>query len=152
MHYLGNEGRGTVWEEIIINCPAHIQLLSMSATVANPDDLGFWITKVDCTVQHAYASTRWCDNDFSHSELGICRASLAFLERFALSMMLLSKKRCCMLSRRLHTHMHYSGWKVALSPHVLTCALKTGAQNVFAHAKAVVHPVVQCALQNLGVA
>ncbi|KAL0037105.1 hypothetical protein WJX79_000589 [Trebouxia sp. C0005] len=46
VHYLGNEGRGTVWEEIIINCPAHIQLLSMSATVANPDDLGFWITKV----------------------------------------------------------------------------------------------------------
>jgi len=49
VHYLGNEGRGTVWEEIIINCPAHIQLLSMSATVANPDDLGFWITKVGCT-------------------------------------------------------------------------------------------------------
>ncbi|KAL0028996.1 hypothetical protein WJX77_010606 [Trebouxia sp. C0004] len=46
VHYLGNTGRGTVWEEIIINCPAHIQLLSMSATVANPDDLGFWITKV----------------------------------------------------------------------------------------------------------
>lgn len=46
VHYLGNEGRGTVWEEIIINCPPHIQMLSMSATVANPDDLGSWITKV----------------------------------------------------------------------------------------------------------
>ena len=46
VHYLGNEGRGTVWEEIIINCPAHIQMLAMSATVANPDDLGSWITKV----------------------------------------------------------------------------------------------------------
>lgn len=46
VHYLGNEGRGTVWEEIIINCPSHIQLLSMSATVANPDDLGSWISKV----------------------------------------------------------------------------------------------------------
>ena len=45
VHYLGNEGRGTVWEEIIINCPSHIQLLAMSATVANPDDLGGWITK-----------------------------------------------------------------------------------------------------------
>ncbi|KAL3144002.1 hypothetical protein ABBQ32_003810 [Trebouxia sp. C0010 RCD-2024] len=46
VHYLGNEGRGTVWEEIIINCPSHIQMLAMSATVANPDDLGSWITKV----------------------------------------------------------------------------------------------------------
>ena len=46
VHYLGNEGRGTVWEEIIINCPTHIQMLAMSATVANPDDLGSWITKV----------------------------------------------------------------------------------------------------------
>lgn len=46
VHYLGNEGRGTVWEEIIINCPPHIQMLAMSATVANPDDLGSWITKV----------------------------------------------------------------------------------------------------------
>ena len=46
VHYLGNEGRGTVWEEIIINCPSHIQMLAMSATVANPDDLGSWISKV----------------------------------------------------------------------------------------------------------
>lgn len=46
VHYLGNAGRGTVWEEIIINCPSHIQMLAMSATVANPDDLGSWITKV----------------------------------------------------------------------------------------------------------
>lgn len=43
---MGNEGRGTVWEEIIINCPSHIQMLAMSATVANPDDLGSWITMV----------------------------------------------------------------------------------------------------------
>lgn len=63
VHYLGNEGRGTVWEEIIINCPAHIQLLSMSATVANPDDLGFWITKVGCTFLRAHASTCCCNNN-----------------------------------------------------------------------------------------
>ena len=38
--------RGSVWEEAIINCPRHIQLLCMSATVENPQDLGGWISQV----------------------------------------------------------------------------------------------------------
>ena len=46
MHYLGDPSRGSVWEEAIINCPRHIQLVCMSATVKNPDDLGAWIAKV----------------------------------------------------------------------------------------------------------
>jgi hypothetical protein len=46
VHYLGDPNRGSVWEEVIINCPRHIQLLCMSATVANPQDLGDWIAKV----------------------------------------------------------------------------------------------------------
>jgi len=46
VHYLGDPHRGSVWEEAIINCPRHIQLLCMSATVQNPDDLGGWISKV----------------------------------------------------------------------------------------------------------
>ncbi|KAG1676505.1 hypothetical protein FOA52_000048 [Chlamydomonas sp. UWO 241] len=45
VHYLGDPSRGSVWEEVIINCPRHIQLLCMSATVKNPDDLGGWISK-----------------------------------------------------------------------------------------------------------
>ncbi|KAG2444652.1 hypothetical protein HXX76_001396 [Chlamydomonas incerta] len=45
VHYLGDPHRGSVWEEVIINCPRHIQLLCMSATVANPKDLGDWIAK-----------------------------------------------------------------------------------------------------------
>ena len=45
VHYLGDPDRGSVWEETIINCPRHIQLLAMSATIANPDDLGGWITQ-----------------------------------------------------------------------------------------------------------
>lgn len=45
VHYLGDPDRGSVWEETIINCPRHIQLLAMSATVANPDDLGGWISQ-----------------------------------------------------------------------------------------------------------
>lgn len=43
VHYLGDPSRGSVWEEVVINCPRHIQLLAMSATVKNPDDLGGWI-------------------------------------------------------------------------------------------------------------
>lgn len=46
VHYLGDPWRGSVWEEVIINCPRHIQLLCMSATVKNPDDLGGWISQV----------------------------------------------------------------------------------------------------------
>ncbi|GAX72807.1 hypothetical protein CEUSTIGMA_g262.t1 [Chlamydomonas eustigma] len=45
VHYLGDPSRGSVWEEAIINCPRHIQLLCMSATVKNPEDLGGWISK-----------------------------------------------------------------------------------------------------------
>eukprot|EP00878_Enallax_costatus_P024651 GHUV01026327.1.p1 GENE.GHUV01026327.1~~GHUV01026327.1.p1 ORF type:complete len:523 (+),score=130.29 GHUV01026327.1:173-1741(+) len=50
VHYLGDPWRGSVWEEVIINCPRHIQILAMSATVRNPDDLGGWISAVhgDC--------------------------------------------------------------------------------------------------------
>ncbi|PSC72530.1 DEAD-box ATP-dependent RNA helicase chloroplastic isoform B [Micractinium conductrix] len=46
VHYLGDPSRGSVWEEVIINLPPHIQLLCMSATVRNPDDLGGWISQV----------------------------------------------------------------------------------------------------------
>lgn len=46
VHYLGDKSRGSVWEEVIINTPPHVQLLCMSATVRNPDDLGGWISQV----------------------------------------------------------------------------------------------------------
>ena len=46
---------------------------------------------------------------------------------------------------------HYLGQKVAVSPYVLTCALQTGAQQAFAHVKAVVHLFVPYALQASGV-
>lgn len=46
VHYLGDPNRGSVWEEVIINCPKHIQMLCMSATVQNPRDLGGWIQQV----------------------------------------------------------------------------------------------------------
>ena len=49
VHYLGDPARGSVWEEVVINCPKHIKLLAMSAPVKNPDDLGGWISQVGVT-------------------------------------------------------------------------------------------------------
>ncbi|MDE2179947.1 MAG: DEAD/DEAH box helicase [candidate division NC10 bacterium] len=42
-HYMGNVGRGTVWEEIIINCPPEVQLIALSATVSNIGEIAEWI-------------------------------------------------------------------------------------------------------------
>ncbi|MGF1541095.1 MAG: DEAD/DEAH box helicase [Pleurocapsa sp.] len=45
-HYLSDRTRGTVWEESIIYCPPQIQLLALSATVGNPEELTEWIAQV----------------------------------------------------------------------------------------------------------
>lgn len=74
VHYLSDISRGTVWEEIVrsfhrpstlsvsishwvssnfwhvlmqvIYCPKEVQLICLSATVANPDELAGWIGQV----------------------------------------------------------------------------------------------------------
>lgn len=74
VHYLSDISRGTVWEEIVsivyflcmlhnffnfsyfscmfglnlqvIYCPKIVQLICLSATVANPDELAGWIGQV----------------------------------------------------------------------------------------------------------
>src|SRR5713101_2186513 len=45
-HYMGDEGRGTVWEEIIVNCPRDVALVALSATVQNVGEIADWITLV----------------------------------------------------------------------------------------------------------
>ncbi|MFN5194461.1 MAG: DEAD/DEAH box helicase [Cyanobacteriota bacterium] len=45
-HYMNDSQRGTVWEESIIHCPPSIQLVALSATVANAGQLTDWIEKV----------------------------------------------------------------------------------------------------------
>jgi superfamily II RNA helicase len=45
-HYMGDEGRGTVWEEIIVNCPREVALVALSATVKNVGEIADWITLV----------------------------------------------------------------------------------------------------------
>ena len=45
-HYMGDEGRGTVWEEIIVGAPPDVQLVALSATVANVKEIADWISIV----------------------------------------------------------------------------------------------------------
>jgi superfamily II RNA helicase len=45
-HYISDRGRGTVWEESIIYCPPTIQLVALSATIGNPEELTDWINQV----------------------------------------------------------------------------------------------------------
>jgi superfamily II RNA helicase len=45
-HYMGDEGRGTVWEEIIVNAPRDVALVALSATVANIAEIADWISLV----------------------------------------------------------------------------------------------------------
>ncbi|KGG20419.1 hypothetical protein EV10_1749 [Prochlorococcus marinus str. SS51] len=45
-HYMNDSQRGTVWEESIIHCPSSVQLVALSATVANAGQLTDWIQKV----------------------------------------------------------------------------------------------------------
>ena len=45
-HYMNDSQRGTVWEESIIHCPSSVQLVALSATVANAGQLTDWIQEV----------------------------------------------------------------------------------------------------------
>ncbi|HKZ05355.1 MAG TPA: DEAD/DEAH box helicase [Methylomirabilota bacterium] len=42
-HYMGDAGRGTVWEEIIVNAPRDAALVALSATVANVNEIADWV-------------------------------------------------------------------------------------------------------------
>ncbi len=57
VHYMNDEQRGTVWEESIIYCPTNIQIVALSATVANADELTDWINSV-------HSATELVDTDF----------------------------------------------------------------------------------------
>lgn len=57
-HYMNDRQRGTVWEESIIYCPPHIQLVALSATVANSDQLTDWISQVHGPTERIYSDFR----------------------------------------------------------------------------------------------
>ena len=56
-HYMNDVDRGTVWEESIIYSPHQIQLIALSATVANAADLCAWISAT-------HASTELVTSDY----------------------------------------------------------------------------------------
>ena len=46
VHYLQNAYRGPVWEEVIIHAPPDVDLVCLSATVSNAEELADWIRTV----------------------------------------------------------------------------------------------------------
>ena len=45
-HYMGQPGRGGVWEECVITTPTHTQLIGLSATLPNALELAQWMESV----------------------------------------------------------------------------------------------------------
>ncbi|KAL9226282.1 hypothetical protein vseg_002113 [Gypsophila vaccaria] len=58
VHYLSDMSRGTVWEETVIYCPKEVQLICLSATVANPDELAGWIEQIHGKTELVTSSRR----------------------------------------------------------------------------------------------
>ncbi|MDR1861578.1 MAG: DEAD/DEAH box helicase [Candidatus Ancillula sp.] len=46
VHYLGDKGRGSVWEEVLIHLPRDITIIALSATVSNVEQFAAWLEKV----------------------------------------------------------------------------------------------------------
>jgi ATP-dependent RNA helicase HelY len=46
VHYLADQLRGAVWEEVIIQLPESVQVAALSATVSNAEEFGDWIRQV----------------------------------------------------------------------------------------------------------
>jgi len=57
-HYMNDRQRGTVWEESIIYCPPEVQLVALSATVANSDQLTDWLNLVHGSTELIYSDFR----------------------------------------------------------------------------------------------
>ena len=58
VHYMNDEQRGTVWEESIIYCPTNVQIIALSATVANSQQLTDWINTVHSRTELVYTDFR----------------------------------------------------------------------------------------------
>ncbi len=46
IHYLNNEERGHVWEEVLIMLPQHISIIMLSATVPNALQFANWVGEI----------------------------------------------------------------------------------------------------------
>ena len=62
IHYLADPERGTTWEESIILCPDHVQLICLSATINNADEIAAWISRTHRPIRSSptpSAPCRW---------------------------------------------------------------------------------------------
>ena len=46
IHFLDDEDRGTVWEELLIYLPSTIRILGLSATLSNLEEFADWLTQI----------------------------------------------------------------------------------------------------------
>ncbi len=68
-HYMNDRQRGTVWEESIIYCPHEIQLIALSATVANSEQLTDWLNQVHGPTDLIYSDFRPVPLEFHFGNL-----------------------------------------------------------------------------------
>lgn len=68
-HYMNDRQRGTVWEESIIYAPPEIQLVGLSATVANSEQLTDWIDQVHGPTELIYSDYRPVPLDYYHCNM-----------------------------------------------------------------------------------
>lgn len=63
VHYLQNRYRGAVWEEVIIHLPPEVDLVCLSATVSNAEELAEWLGTVRGETQAIIEERRPVDLD-----------------------------------------------------------------------------------------
>lgn len=65
-HYMNDRQRGTVWEEAIVYAPPAMQLVGLSATVANSGQLADWIATVHGPTELIYSDFRPVPLEFNY--------------------------------------------------------------------------------------
>lgn len=68
LHYLGDNDRGSVWEQAIMFTPKNTQILSLSGTMANPEKITDWMAK---TKGHKVSEKVTPDNSYRAKNQGI---------------------------------------------------------------------------------
>lgn len=58
VHYISDRSRGAVWEEVIIQLPLTVDLVCLSATVSNAEEVAQWLTTVRGSTQAIIHETR----------------------------------------------------------------------------------------------
>ncbi|WP_216379312.1 DEAD/DEAH box helicase [Arcanobacterium phocae] len=58
VHFLGDPFRGPVWEEVILQLPRSVRLVSLSATVANIDEFASWLRSIRGTTEIVTSTVR----------------------------------------------------------------------------------------------